>query len=133
MGAILLHSATRYHPVKPCSQVLNLTAASHLSVIYNFASAVVAAEFNRRLQLRVSSDRLQIWSTDRSSQYVPSSEGLHVSRLVTVSPDLYVEALAYMCRGLCGNCSTVTVHEQPPPHDSDGCRGVGSSNIHKVK
>jgi len=93
MGAILLHSATRYNPVKPCSQVLNLTAASHLSVIYNFASAVVAAEFNRRLQLRVSSDRLQIWSTDRSSQYVPSSEGLHVSRLVTVSPHLYVEAL----------------------------------------
>ena len=91
MGAILLHSATRYNPVKPCSQVLNLTAASHLSVIYNFASAVVAAEFNRRLQLRVSSDRLQIWSTDRSSQYVPPSEGLHVSRLVTVSPHWYVE------------------------------------------
>jgi len=91
------------------------TDGPHRTVSRYLASAVVATEFNQLTASSSASRRIVRPPSnvvkEGSSQHGPWSEGLNMSRLVTLSAPACTWKLC-MCPGLCGNGSTVTTNHE---------------------
>ena len=99
------------------------------SIHYCFASAVVATEFKQATASSSASYKIVRPPSNlingHDSQYGPWSGGLHMSRLVTVSPHMYMEALRvpWPVRKRFNSDREQRVRSKP------GCRELGSATI----
>jgi len=127
---------SRFYMVHGCDQQIDTHTLLHLwhwrwaaSIHYCFASAVVATEFKQATASSSASCKIVRPPSNlingHDSQYGPWSGGLHMSRLVTVSPHLYMEALRvpWPVRKRFNSDREQRVRSKP------GCRELGSATI----